>query len=109
MALEDLLKHAKKINKLADRERFSEAAEILTVLKKQTMTLDLLQKSKIGHAVNALRKSAQSAGESDIAASSKGLLLRKSKITKLNKQPEKTEMFENFTFVFLNLNLNDSS
>lgn len=72
MALDELVKHAKKINKLAEKEKFSEAGEILAVLKRETMTMSLLKESKIGHAVNALRKSAQGAGYNDIATSSKG-------------------------------------
>ena len=72
MALDELVKYAKKINKLSERERFSEAGEILNLLRKETMTMTLLKESKIGHAVNALRKGAQQAGFNDIATSSKG-------------------------------------
>lgn len=74
MALEELIKHAKKINKLAEKEKFIEAGEILSVLKRETMTMSLLKESKIGHAVNALRKSAQDAGYKEIATTSKALI-----------------------------------
>lgn len=74
MPLEELKRHAAQVRKLVENERYGDAEDVLNALKRETITVALLETSKIGHVVNSLRKGAQKAGFTEIAAQSKTLI-----------------------------------
>jgi len=78
MTLEELVQHGQKIKKLIKKERFDEANSILGILNGYKMTLDLLEKSYIGHTVNSLRKAASNASppNKDVATHARSLIKR---------------------------------
>lgn len=53
---EEIIRIAKKIDKLAQKKTASGALDLLKELKSVTMTLELLQSTRIGMSVNAIRK-----------------------------------------------------
>ena len=71
MPLEELKRYASQVKKLCDKEKYGDAGQLLNALKEEKITKELLESSKIGHVVNALRKGAQNAGHTEIAAQSK--------------------------------------
>lgn len=95
MTLEDLIAHGNKIKKLIKKEKFSDSADILSILNEYKMTLDLLTESSIGHTVNSLRKAASNADHKDVAQTARTLIKRwKIQVdssAKNNKKEEKKE------------------
>ncbi|XP_063075087.1 transcription elongation factor A protein 1 [Engraulis encrasicolus] len=53
---EEIIRIAKKIDKMAQKKNASGALDLLKELKSISMTLDLLQSTRIGMSVNAIRK-----------------------------------------------------
>ncbi|CBY20996.1 unnamed protein product [Oikopleura dioica] len=74
MPLEELKRYASQVKKLCDKEKYGDAVDLLNALKEEKITKELLESSKIGHVVNALRKGAQTSGHAEIAAQSKSLI-----------------------------------
>ena len=75
MPLEELKRYASQVKKLCDKEKYGDAVDLLNALKEEKITKELLESSKIGHVVNALRKGAQTSGHAEIAAQSKCTIL----------------------------------
>ncbi|KAF4089641.1 hypothetical protein AMELA_G00069570 [Ameiurus melas] len=53
---EEVIRIAKKLDKLAQKKNGSGALDLLKELKNMPMTLELLQSTRIGMSVNAIRK-----------------------------------------------------
>ncbi|KAG5286215.1 hypothetical protein AALO_G00012290 [Alosa alosa] len=68
---DEIIRIAKKIDKMAQKKTASGALDLLKELKSVTMTLELLQSTRIGMSVNAIRK--QSTDE-EVTSLAKGLI-----------------------------------
>ncbi|KAI8479343.1 Transcription elongation factor A protein 1 [Branchiostoma belcheri] len=80
---EDVLRIGRKLDKLIAKNSFENALDILKSLKELPMTLDILQKTRIGMSVNNLRKSSNS---EEVNALAKSLIKSWKKLLNQNDQ-----------------------
>jgi len=76
MTLDELVSYGKKIKSIIKKEKFDDATSILTVLNDYKMTMELLEKTNIGHIVNSLRKAASSNDHGEVAKLARSLIKR---------------------------------
>ncbi|XP_035665244.1 LOW QUALITY PROTEIN: transcription elongation factor A protein 1-like [Branchiostoma floridae] len=86
---EDVLRIGRKLDKLIAKNSFENALDILKSLKELPMTLDILQKTRIGMSVNNLRKSSNS--EEVNASLAKSLIKSWKKLLNQNGAPKRSD------------------
>ncbi|XP_074599099.1 uncharacterized protein LOC141853605 [Brevipalpus obovatus] len=67
----DVIRFGKKLDEMVTRKEFTQAMDILKALKDTPVTLELLQKTRIGLAVNNIRKNC---GEEEVRTQAKSLV-----------------------------------
>ncbi|XP_078598783.1 transcription elongation factor A protein 1-like [Branchiostoma floridae x Branchiostoma japonicum] len=85
---EDVLRIGRKLDKLIAKNSFENALDILKSLKELPMTLDILQKTRIGMSVNNLRKSSNSEEVNSLA---KSLIKSWKKLLNQNGAPKRSD------------------
>ncbi|KAI8478941.1 Transcription elongation factor A protein 1 [Branchiostoma belcheri] len=85
---EDVLRIGRKLDKLIAKNSFENALDILKSLKELPMTLDILQKTRIGMSVNNLRKSSNS---EEVNALAKSLIKSWKKLLNQNGAPKRSD------------------